>query len=337
MPHGLAYGLIASGRTVREVVGEVPYQRILPYIEKVLSGERVTYLQELVLDSGRNVSVEAIYVPDLDENDHVRGFYALAMDVTERTAAQLESKRLEDELAHAARITTMGELAGALAHEINQPLSAIMSNAHAARRFLEAPAPDIKEVIDILNDIAAEDARASEVINRLRSLLKKTPPAFEEVDFNLILNEVAGFVHSNAVIREVAVSMELSPGLPTVQGDRIQLQQVILNLFLNAFDAVSEKPSGERQVLIRTWSEDSAVHASVADNGSGISAEEVETVFKPFFTTKSQGLGMGLSISRSIIIRHNGRIWVENNISGQGAIFYISLPAAADVKTPERS
>ena len=138
----------------------------------------MTYLQELVLDSGRNVSVEAIYVPDLDENDHVRGFYALAMDVTERTAAQLESKRLEDELAHAARITTMGELAGALAHEINQPLSAIMSNAHAARRFLEAPAPDLKEVIDILNDIAAEDARASEVINRLRSLLKKGASRF---------------------------------------------------------------------------------------------------------------------------------------------------------------
>ena len=326
----------ALGRTVREVVGEAPYQRILPYIEKALSGERVVYFEDLVLDSGRNVSVEAIYVPDLDEKDRVRGFYTLAMDVSERTAAQQESKRLEDELTHAARITTIGELAGALAHEINQPLSAIMSNAHAAKLYLETPAPDLEEVKEILDDIAAEDSRASAVIDRLRSLLKNTPPAFESVDLNPILNEVAGFVDSDAAMRNVAIAMELAPELPTVQGDRIQLQQVILNLFINAFDAVTEKPPGERQVYIRTWSEDSAVYASVADSGSGISDGKIESVFKPFFTTKSQGLGMGLSISRSIINRHSGRIWVENNTSGRGATFYICLPAIPDVTAPER-
>jgi PAS domain S-box-containing protein len=327
----------AFGRTIREVIGEKFYQSAKSYIERALSGEHVRCSLDVETAAGRPLAVEAIYVPDVNEQAVVRGFYVLVIDVTERNRAQQEAKRLQDELEHAGRISAMGELAGALAHEINQPLSAIMSNAQAAKRFLETPAPDLKEVKEILDDIAAEDARASGVINRLRSLLKNTPPAFEKLDLNLILSEVAGFVNSNAAMRDVAISMKLAPGLPTVQGDRIQLQQVVLNLFLNAFDAVREKPPGERQVLIRTWSEDSAVHASVADNGSGISAGDNETVFTPFFTTKSQGLGMGLSISRSIITRHDGRIWVENNTSGQGATFHISLPITPDEKVLERS
>jgi PAS domain S-box-containing protein len=325
----------AFGRTIREVIGEEFYQSAKSYIERALSGEHVRCSLDVETAEGRPLAVEAIYVPDVNEQADVCGFYVLVIDVTDRNRAQKEAKRLEDELLHAGRISALGELAGALAHEINQPLSAIMSNAQAAKRFLETPAPDLKEVKEILDDIAAEDARASEVINRLRSLLKNTPPAFEQLDLNLILSEVAGFVNSNAAMREVAISMELAPGLPAVHGDRIQLQQVALNLLINAFDAVSENPSGGgRQVFVRTWSEDSAVHASVADNGSGISAGDIETVFTPFFTTKSQGLGMGLSISRSIIIRHDGRIWVENNTPGQGATFHIRLPAA--VKAPER-
>jgi len=316
----------ALGRTVREVVGETLYQDILPYIEKALSGEHVSYVQDVELGSGRKVNLEGIYVPDVDENNLVRGFYALVLDATEKNAAREESKRLQDDLAHASRITTLGELTGALAHEINQPLSAIMSNAKAAKRFLTSTDPDLKEVEEILDDIVAEDARASQVISRLRSLLKKAPSAFEKVDFNQVINEVTGFVHSNAAMREVRISSDLASDLPPIKGDRIQLQQVVLNLLTNAFEAVSEKPPGERQVCIRSWLEDSAIQTSISDNGAGIAAEEVDNVFKPFFTTKAQGLGMGLSISRSIIIRHQGQIWAENN-PDVGTTFYFSLPA----------
>jgi len=324
----------ASGRTIREVVGERFYRSVHPYLERAFSGEQVRFAQDIDWSEGRAVSVEAIYVPDMDERGAVRGLYILAMDVTERNLAQQESKRLQDELLHAGRISTMGELAGALAHEINQPLSAMMSNAQAARRYLTAPTPDLEEVREILDDIVKEDARAGEVINRLRALLKKAKTEFEPIDLNLIFREMVGLLHSDAVIRDVAVSTELDPSLPLVSGDRIQLQQVALNLMLNAFEAMNEHPNAERQVLIRTVLKDAQVLASVADNGKGIATGEAEKIFKPFYTSKPQGLGMGLSISRSIINSHHGRLWVENNPGG-GATFCFSLPIAAEESIPK--
>jgi PAS domain S-box-containing protein len=319
----------ALGRTIQEVVGERFYRSVRPYLERALSGEQVRFAQDIELGGGRMVSVEAIYVPDMDEVGAVRGLYILAMDVTERNLARQESKRLQDELLHAGRISTMGELAGALAHEINQPLSAIMSNAQAARRYLNAPTPDLEEVREILDDIVKEDARAGEVINRLRALLKKTKTEFESIDLNLLFREVVGLLHSDAVIRNVTVSTELDPLLPLVRGDRIQLQQVALNLMLNAFEAMNERANGERGVLIRTGRKDDQILAAVADIGHGIAAGEAEKIFKPFYTSKPQGLGMGLSICRSIINSHHGRLWVENN-PDCGATFYFSLPAPAE-------
>jgi two-component system sensor kinase FixL len=257
----------------------------------------------------------------------VRGFYVLVMDVTERSLAQQESKRLQDELLQAGRISTMGELAGALAHEINQPLSAIMSNAQAAKRYLNAPNPDMEEIREILNDIVKEDARAGEVINRLRAFLKKSKTELELLDLNLIFQEVVALLHGDAVIRDIKILTEIDPRLPPVRGDRIQLQQVALNLILNAFEATNEHPRGDRSVLIRTGLKDSQVLAAVTDGGKGVAPGEAEKLFQPFYTTKPQGLGMGLSISFSIIKRHQGRIWFENNPDG-GATFYFSLPAA---------
>lgn len=320
----------AWGRTIREVVGEEFYRHAIAYVERVLSGQRVRYAQEMDLN-GHRVSIDAIYVPDLDEQGAVRGFYVLVMDVTERNLAQQESKRFQDELLHAGRISTMGELAGTLAHEINQPLSAIMSNAQAAKRYLDAPAPDIEEVKEILHDIVQEDARAGEVIHRLRALLRKAKMEFEPIDLNSIFHEVIGLLRSEVVIRDVKLVTELNAQLPLIRGDRIQLQQVALNLILNAFESMAEQLRGERRVLIRTSQQDGEVLASVTDSGKGLPAGETEIVFKPFFTTKPQGLGMGLSISRTIINHHHGRIWVENNPVG-GATFYFSLP----VPTTER-
>ena len=317
----------ARGRTIEKVLGERSYLKIVPHVKQALAGKKVHFTQDIELAVGRPLSLETIYVPDMDLQGGVHGFYILAIDVTERNFAQQESKRLHDELFHAGRVSTMGEFSGALAHEINQPLSAIMSNAEAAKRYLDSTAPDLEEVKEILEDIVKEDARAGEIINRLRALLKKAQTDFELLDLNLILLEVIGLLHSDAVIRDVKIATEFDPGVCLVRGDRIQLQQVALNLILNAFEAMNDSPRRERRVLIRTWRRDSEILAAVIDSGRGIPEGETEKIFKPFYTSKPQGLGMGLSISRSIITRHQGRIWLENNPDG-GATFYFTLPAS---------
>jgi PAS domain S-box-containing protein len=316
----------AKGRPMWEAGGERLHLKIAPYVEKALKGQGVNFSLDIESDSGRIRTMETVYMPDKDAHGIVRGFYVLAMDVTERQRAQQESRRLLDQLLHAGRISTLGEFAGAIAHEINQPLSAIMSNTQAAKRYLNAPSPDLQEVKEILPDIEKEAGRAGKVIDRLRALLKKTNPTYQPIDLNSIVQEVVGLLHSDAVIRDVKVSTELDSQLPLVHGDRIQLQQVILNLMLNAFDAVSEILREDRRVQVRTFLIDSLVTTAVCDSGRGVPASEQEMIFKPYYTTKAQGLGMGLSISHSIISRHCGRIWVENK-SG-GGCFCFSLPPA---------
>ncbi len=253
--------------------------------------------------------------------------YAAVRDLTERLEVETEAQQRREELAHMARVATMGELTTSLAHEINQPLSAIMSNAQAAKRYLKAPTPDMAEIEEILDDIVQEGSRAGEVINRLRKLLKKSKIEIESMDLNSVFREIVTLLNYDAVMRDVKIELELDPQLPFVRGDRIQLQQVALNLVLNALDSITEVPQGERRVLIRTSRKDSLALAEVKDSGKGISLEEIEKVFTPFFTTKAQGMGVGLSISRSIISRHQGQIWAENNPEG-GATFYFSLPSA---------
>ncbi len=319
----------AFGRTIREVVGEGFFQGVRPYVERALSGEHVRCALDVKTAAGRPLSVEAIYVPDVGGQGDVRGLYVMAIDVTERNLAQQESRRLQDELLHAGRISTMGELAGTLAHEINQPLSAIMSNTQAAKRYLTTPTPDVEEVKEILDDIITENIRASEVINRIRALLKKSKMEVEPLDLNSVFRDIVRLLNRDAVRRDIKIDLDLAPLLPLVRGDRIQLQQVALNLVLNAFDAMNEQPRRKRCVQIRTGLNNAKVLAAIKDSGIGISAGDVEKVFQPFYTTKTEGLGMGLSICRSIILSHQGHIWAENN-PDPGATFYFSLPVSAE-------
>jgi PAS domain S-box-containing protein len=318
----------ALGRTIPEVTGEGFFRSVRPYVEQALSGERVRCALDVAMPDGRPLSMEAIYVPDASEQGVVRGIYVMALDVTERNLAQQESRRLQDELFHAGRISTMGELAGALAHEINQPLSAIMSNAQAAKRYLSAPPPDLGEVKEILDDIIKEDAHASEVINRMRTLLKKSKMEVEPVNLNSVFREIATLVKGDAMRRDTKVDLGLDPRLPFVRGDRVQLQQVALNLVLNAFESMNEQPLRKRCIQIRTGLKNAQVLAAVKDNGVGLSGEDTEKIFQPFYTTKTEGLGMGLSICRSIILRYQGHIWAENN-PDEGTTFYFSLPAVS--------
>jgi len=315
----------ALGRTICEVLGEPLYRNVRPHVERALSGEGVTFSTQLLRQGELPRAIEATYVPDCDERGEVRGFYALVLDVTDRNRAQQEARSLLDELAHADRVSMMGELATTLAHELNQPMTAIMSNAQAATRFLDRSSPDLDEIREILKEIAAEDARAGEVLRRMRTLVKKERASFQPLDLNEILHEVAWLLRSDAMIRKVGIDLKLDPDLPSVSGDRIQLQQVVMNLLLNAFDAIGESSVANQTVLVESSQQDAEIRVTVRDRGAGITPETLERLFQPFNSSKPNGLGMGLSISRSIVGVHGGRLWGENN-SGPGATFSFTLP-----------
>ena len=221
----------------------------------------------------------------------------------------------------------MGELAASLAHELNQPLTAILSNAQAAQRFLNAKPAELKEVDEILKDIVRDNNRAGEVIRRMRALVKKEELDFAPINIVSVINDVVQLVHSDGILRNIRVQIECQDGLPRVRGDRVQLQQVVLNLLINAFDAMKEAIATERNVKV--WAKTNGagtVEVSVRDHGTGLTSNELARIFQPFYTTKREGLGMGLSISRSIIEAHGGRLWAENN-ADRGATFHFTVLA----------
>ncbi|SEJ61589.1 two-component system sensor histidine kinase NtrB [Paraburkholderia diazotrophica] len=252
---------------------------------------------------------------------------AFITDMTER----FELERNRRELAHLTRVSMMGELAASLAHELNQPLTAILSNGQAAQRFMDKEPIDLAEVRDILKDIVDDSGRASEVIRRMRAFVKKEEQQqLANLDAGGLLRDVALLVHSDAVARGIHLSHVIDDGLPPVRGDRVQLQQVLLNLLLNAFDAVSECDAPSRVVaLFAQLDREGMVRTAVRDRGHGLTPDKLECIFKPFVTSKPQGLGLGLSISRSIVQMHGGRLWAETN-ADQGMTFYIALPASRD-------
>jgi signal transduction histidine kinase len=226
-----------------------------------------------------------------------------------------------------ARISTLGELSASLAHELNQPLTAILSNAQAAQRLLDAKPIDLAEIREILKDVVADDNRAGQVIQRLRALVKKQPPEFTALDLGAILREVVHFIHTDAILRASEIALTVAPGLPPVWGDRVELQQVALNLLLNALEAMKERPVEDRQVVVQVEADGPrVVKVAVRDRGAGL-GDEIEQVFRPFYTTKPDGLGVGLSICRSIVEAHSGRLWAENN-PDRGATFSFTIPAA---------
>jgi signal transduction histidine kinase len=231
------------------------------------------------------------------------------------------------ELAHLNRQATAGEVSSSIAHELNQPLGAILTNAETAELILKSPAPDLLELKDILADIRRDDLRANEVIQRLRSLLKRAPFEIKTVDLNNLMREVFGFLAVQAAIRKVTLNFQPASGELQVRGDPVQLQQVMLNLIVNSMEAMSAMPNG-RSVIGRTeLNGGSSAIVSIADTGPGIPPEKLAEVFDPFFTTKTQGMGVGLSIARTIVQAHRGKIWVENQSEG-GATFRFSVPLA---------
>lgn len=256
----------------------------------------------------------------------------VVLDITERKdaeqrALQLESEaaRQRNELAHLSRIAMLGELSGALAHELNQPLAAILSNAQAAQRLLARDPPNSEMVREILSDIVKNDQRAGEVIRRLRALFRKEEPRHQPLDMNGVVREVLALTRSNLLDRRVVCDTELALELPPVSGDRVQLQQVLLNLVINACDAMANGVERRRLVVRTETTEPSGIRVSVIDSGSGIPQADLERVFEPFVTTKPAGMGLGLAICRTIVQAHGGRLWAMNNKDG-GATVQFGLP-----------
>lgn len=271
----------------------------------------------------------AVISPLRDEAGKITRFVAIKEDITERKRAEQEIAQQRNQLTHLSRVNMLGELAGSLAHELNQPLTAVLSNAQAAQRFLAHDPPDLSEVRDILADIVAEDKRAGEVIRRLRLLLKKGEVQHQPLLPNEVVQEVLKLVRSDLVNQNFTAQTELASDLPVLHGDRVQLQQVLLNLVMNACDAMAGRARDQRQLTIRTCqTEDGFVHISVADCGAGIAPEKLEQVFDPFYTTKPHGMGLGLTVCRTIVTAHGGKLWASNN-PGQGATFHIALPVSA--------
>jgi two-component system, LuxR family, sensor kinase FixL len=280
--------------------------------------------------SYRHFHVQA--VPIIAPDGAVREWIGAAVDITQERETALTVQRQRDELAHVTRISTMGELAASLAHELNQPLTAVLSNAQAAQRLLAVAPSDLEEVREILKDIVQDDNRASEVIHRLRALVRKEQLEFAPLVLVNVIKDVVLLLHSDAILHNVRVLVELNAELPAVRGDRVQLQQVVLNLLLNAFDTMKDCPVHEREVIVRGELDRAcAVRVAVHDRGIGLDSEKPDKIFQPFYTTKRDGLGMGLSISRSIIEAHGGNLWAENN-PDQGATFYFTVPVEKSVE-----
>jgi PAS domain S-box-containing protein len=303
-------------------------RRYLETSEKRLSWSAVSFPG--LHKSGREISLEIAFAESRMGDRRI--FTGIMRDITQRQRVEGELQQQRDELAHMTRVSMMGELAASLAHELNQPLTAILSNAQAAQRFLSSKPSDIKEVREILHDIVEDNMRAGEVIRRMRALAKKGEFDFSSIDLADIIDGILSLVHSDAVLRNVRVRIDVDPDLPRTRGDKIQLQQVLLNLLLNAFDAMKDCPADERDVSLRAELDGrDMLRISVSDYGTGLTSDQLDKIFQPFFTTKREGLGMGLSISRSIIQAHGGRLWAENN-NGHGATFYFTVPVERGVR-----
>jgi signal transduction histidine kinase len=241
-----------------------------------------------------------------------------------RRLAEVQSRHRMSELARVMRFSTAGELTASIAHEINQPLGAILTNAETAQTILKSPNPDITELNEIVIDILRDDQRASEVIRRMRSLLTKAPFELKNLDLNDVARETIEYLSALAVARKVELVSAITPNALPILGDRIQLQQVILNLVVNGIDAMRDTLSENSVISIRTSCVEKFAELSVSDCGPGIPEDKINEVFEPFFTSKTDGMGMGLSIARTITEAHNGRIWAENQHGG--ATFWIRLP-----------
>jgi C4-dicarboxylate-specific signal transduction histidine kinase len=263
------------------------------------------------------------------EKGNAQRLVGVALDVTDRRSADLRAAEDRMALRHMTRVSIVGQLSAAIAHQLNQPLAAILGNAEAASKMLERRNVDLAELREICGDIVSENHRAAEIIRRLGELYKRGDMKVETIELNALIRETLDLLRTELLIRDVGPIAQLAPELPSIDGGYVQLQQVVLNLVLNAADALNNVAIEKRRLVIRTEATDAAVYLYVVDNGSGIAAADVKSVFDPFWSTKPGGMGIGLAICQAIVSAHHGRISAGNNAQG-GATFCVTLPMRRD-------
>ncbi len=317
------------GMHVADLLGMESFEQMAKaYLDRCFAGEEVSYADWLTTPLGRRYSA-VTYSPLRPESERVEAALVIIRDLTEHVLASEALREAQMELAHANRVATMGQLTASITHEVNQPITAAVTYALAARRWLSADPPNFHEVDDALSLIVKSGNRAGEVVGRIRALIKKAPARKDAVAINDAILEVIALTRTEAANNSVSVRTQSAEGLPPVQGDRVQLQQVLLNLIINAIEAMRDVGEEERELLISTRNEPDGVSVEVRDSGPGFAPADLDRVFEAFYTTKPGGLGLGLSICRSIIEAHNGRLWASANLP-RGASFQFALPAIAN-------
>jgi PAS domain S-box-containing protein len=267
-------------------------------------------------------------VPLRDAHGTTLRWYGTNTDIDDHKNAEQALARTQSELAHLSRVLTMGELAASIAHEVNQPLTAVVTYGGACMEWLSSNPPNVEQAKHAVGRIIKDGSRAGAVLHRIRAMFKKETPAKEWLDINEVIHELAAFLRDKFTAHHIVWRTDLAPSLPKVKGDRIQLQQVVLNLVMNSIDALERATSGPKELAISSRKEtETGIVVRIEDSGVGLSPDIAAEIFNPFFTTKAQGIGMGLSISRSIVEAHHGRLWVTSRPRG-GAIFQFSIPSA---------
>jgi C4-dicarboxylate-specific signal transduction histidine kinase len=318
------------GMHVADLLGMESFEQMAKaYLDRCFAGEEVSYADWLTTPFGRRYS-EVTYSPLRPESERVEAALVIIRDLTDHVLASEALREVQLELAHANRVATMGQLTASITHEVNQPITAAVTYALAARRWLSADPPNFREVDDALSLIVKEGNRAGVVVGRIRALIKKAPARRDAVEINDAILEVIALTRTEAANNGVSVRTQLAEGLPRVRGDRVQLQQVLVNLIINAIEAMRDVGEEERELLISTRNEPDGVSVEVRDSGPGFAPAALERVFEAFYTTKPGGLGLGLSICRSIIEAHGGRLWASPNVP-RGATFEFTVSAHPDI------
>lgn len=322
------------GKHVADLLGTKAFEQTFkPYYDRCFDGEEARYAEWFSYPLGRRYLIVS-YSPLRSTSERVEAALVITRDLTDHALASEALREAQAELARANRVATMGQLTASIAHEVNQPIAAAATNAQAALRWLGARPPDLEEVRQALGRINKDTKRAGDVIGRIRALIKKAPARKDRSDINKAVLDVITLTRGEAVKNGVTVQTQLAAGLPLIRADRVQLQQVMLNLILNAVEAMCGLAEGAREVLISTGRDGSnGVLVTVRDSGPGLDSQSVERVFEAFYTTKPDGMGMGLAICRSIIEAHGGRLWASAN-DPRGAVFQFTLPAERDETIP---
>jgi C4-dicarboxylate-specific signal transduction histidine kinase len=282
-----------------------------------------------LLPDGAVRHIHSVGHPVLNASGDLVQFVGSSTDITERKQAEEALRQMQADLARISRVTTMGELTASLAHEVNQPIGAAVTDANTCLRWLTREHPDLEEARQAASRVVKDATRAAEVISHTRLLFKKGAPQSELVDMNEVIREMLALMIGDMSRRSIAVRLELAEDLPHINGDRVQLQQVLMNLMVNGIDAMKDSDGTRELAIYSQRADDCQVKVTICDTGMGLPPQQADKIFNAFFTTKPTGTGMGLRISRSIIESHGGRLWASDN-SPRGARFHLTLPIQAD-------